>query len=581
MSELEHTETPETNFDVIVVGTGLSESILAGALTRTGKTVLHIDENEFYGDHGATFDNKGLLRFFLGVGAEDDTTAKAEIQSNYHDVTVNVYADKIDEIVDEGTPKVELNAENPTASDEASGIETEPTRNPSEAWHSRTLSTIQSFLSSQSDAHLYLQALLSTPVDPATLTSESDFKTLLKVSTACKILRDSRKYNLEIAPKLLFCRGPIVELLVSSGVGRYLEFKALESIYMRWEAGFEKVPGSKEDVFANQTVTLLEKRRLMKFMNMAAGTEEEPSEVLKEHEDKPFADFLSSQNLSPRLSAVIMNAISFVLDAEAAGKLTTKEGVELTRRHMQSLGRWGKTAFLVALYGAGSELTQAFCRLCAVYGGVYMLNYKLDSFSVQERATERPVKVKGADGSEYSADWLITSGTYAGLVKKGFSNAAFKSTSCWRAILIVDKSIHADANLTLTIFPPQSSGRGVVVWQQNSDTAACPSPYYVVYCCVQDGDKSDLEAAIATFAQVASDGAKTNTKANILLSVFYREEVLEPTERWVAPRVAVCGIKPSSLDFEESVEVAKGVFDKIVEDGEFLPTVPDPEDLAA
>lgn len=32
-----------TNYDVIIVGTGLTESILAAALSRIGKIVLHID----------------------------------------------------------------------------------------------------------------------------------------------------------------------------------------------------------------------------------------------------------------------------------------------------------------------------------------------------------------------------------------------------------------------------------------------------------------------------------------------------------------------------------------------------------
>jgi RAB protein geranylgeranyltransferase component A len=31
------------NYDIIIVGTGLTESILAAALSRIGKVVLHID----------------------------------------------------------------------------------------------------------------------------------------------------------------------------------------------------------------------------------------------------------------------------------------------------------------------------------------------------------------------------------------------------------------------------------------------------------------------------------------------------------------------------------------------------------
>lgn len=36
-------------FDVLVLGTGLTESIVAAAASRSGKTVLHLDPNDYYG----------------------------------------------------------------------------------------------------------------------------------------------------------------------------------------------------------------------------------------------------------------------------------------------------------------------------------------------------------------------------------------------------------------------------------------------------------------------------------------------------------------------------------------------------
>lgn len=42
------------------------------------------------------------------------------------------------------------------------------------------------------------------------------------------------------------------------------------------------------------------------------------------------------------------------------------------RRHLNSMGRFGTTAFLTPLYGV-SEVAQAFCRMCAVFGGIYIL----------------------------------------------------------------------------------------------------------------------------------------------------------------------------------------------------------------
>lgn len=42
-------------FDLVVVGTGFGESIIAAAASRVGKTVLHVDENEYYCGYWASF----------------------------------------------------------------------------------------------------------------------------------------------------------------------------------------------------------------------------------------------------------------------------------------------------------------------------------------------------------------------------------------------------------------------------------------------------------------------------------------------------------------------------------------------
>ena len=39
----------DSKFDAIILGTGLVESILASALARARKKVLHLDRNEYYG----------------------------------------------------------------------------------------------------------------------------------------------------------------------------------------------------------------------------------------------------------------------------------------------------------------------------------------------------------------------------------------------------------------------------------------------------------------------------------------------------------------------------------------------------
>ncbi|KAF2648533.1 hypothetical protein K491DRAFT_612584 [Lophiostoma macrostomum CBS 122681] len=45
----------KTEWDVLLVGTGLQQSLLALALSRSGKKILHVDENDYYGGSEAAF----------------------------------------------------------------------------------------------------------------------------------------------------------------------------------------------------------------------------------------------------------------------------------------------------------------------------------------------------------------------------------------------------------------------------------------------------------------------------------------------------------------------------------------------
>ncbi|KAI4331359.1 hypothetical protein MLD38_029550 [Melastoma candidum] len=52
-----------TTFDLIIVGTGLSQSILGAAAASAGKSVLHLDPNPFYGSHSSSIPPTGFSSF--------------------------------------------------------------------------------------------------------------------------------------------------------------------------------------------------------------------------------------------------------------------------------------------------------------------------------------------------------------------------------------------------------------------------------------------------------------------------------------------------------------------------------------
>ena len=56
----------QTEFDVILFGTGIVESILACGLSRAGKKILHVDANRFYGGNFASLNLKQYKSYIEG-----------------------------------------------------------------------------------------------------------------------------------------------------------------------------------------------------------------------------------------------------------------------------------------------------------------------------------------------------------------------------------------------------------------------------------------------------------------------------------------------------------------------------------
>lgn len=216
----------------------------------------------------------------------------------------------------------------------------------------------------------------------------------------------ARDLCVDLSANLILCRGDFVDTLVRSGVARYLEFKMLSSSNCCDQAApFAplRVPCSKAEVFKTKALSLLEKRQLMKFLqySMDKATSEENkgdvSAVEKKNElmlnqgrslSRPqnkkvdsflldnkdeggsFLSFLEERcKLSPKLSNVVRFAVALV---HGGDQVSYENGMQRVQRYLQGIGRFGGTAFLYPMYGTG-ELAQAFTRMCAVNGGVYVL----------------------------------------------------------------------------------------------------------------------------------------------------------------------------------------------------------------
>merc|ERR1711959_490050 len=61
--------TMEEEYDVIILGTGLKECILSGLLSVSGKKVLHMDRNNYYGGESASLNLSQMFEKFANGAA--------------------------------------------------------------------------------------------------------------------------------------------------------------------------------------------------------------------------------------------------------------------------------------------------------------------------------------------------------------------------------------------------------------------------------------------------------------------------------------------------------------------------------
>ncbi|NXP37186.1 RAE1 geranylgeranyltransferase, partial [Leiothrix lutea] len=107
--------------------------------------------------------------------------------------------------------------------------------------------------------------------------SESAAQEPKKISYS-QIVREGRRFNIDLVSKLLYSRGLLIDLLIKSNVSRYAEFKNATRVLAFREGKVEQVPCSRADVFNSRQLTMVEKRMLMKFLTFCLDYEQHPEE---------------------------------------------------------------------------------------------------------------------------------------------------------------------------------------------------------------------------------------------------------------------------------------------------------------
>ncbi|KHN86779.1 Rab proteins geranylgeranyltransferase component A [Toxocara canis] len=380
-------EALPSDVDVVVLGTGLPESIIAAACARSGLSVLHLDRNDYYGGAWSSFHLQSITEWVDRMTKGMD--AKPEPSDG------NITLGEGEECVPIGRNR---NVDN-----------------------------------------IHLQWHIT---EPDATESEQNGATESDHPVRSDVENNWRRFSIDLLPKVLLSRGAMVQVICDSEVSKYCEFKCVgrllclsanEDSVEGTLLNLQVVPCSRSEIFQSEAITMLEKRRIMKFLTSCMQWHQNPDEIdgWSDFAGKPFDDFIESRGITGNLKNFVTDAIGILRP-----NVIAKEGLEAVFRFMESVGRFGDSPFLWTLYGSG-ELPQCFCRLCAVFGGVYCLKQPLDALVLKENRVVAVI----TNGQRITCKHVIADFSY--LPSRYLKNQERKHV-VQRAVLLTNRSVLND-----------------------------------------------------------------------------------------------------------------------------------------
>ncbi|XP_014810426.1 PREDICTED: rab proteins geranylgeranyltransferase component A 1 [Calidris pugnax] len=598
-----------SEFDVVVIGTGLPESIIAAACARSGQRVLHVDSRNYYGGNWASFSFSGLLSWIKENQQKTDIDECEDwrklileneevISLSKKDKTIQYVEDfcfgdqdSAEDVEEAGAlPKLPvfgasgaegaaqaLEKECPPAEGAFLGAEEAGGSEPASATEGNDAEVTSENDSSQNTALDESSLELGkTEAAPSEIPAQEPKKV-----TYCQIVREGRRFNIDLVSKLLYSRGLLIDLLIKSNVSRYAEFKNATRILAFRDGKVEQVPCSRADVFNSRQLTMVEKRMLMKFLTFCLDYEQHPDEY-QDYENSTFAQFLSTRKLTPSLQHFILHSIAMVSETDCS----TLEGLQATKKFLQCLGRYGNTPFLFPLYGQG-EIPQCFCRLCAVFGGVYCLRHPVQCLVV-DKESGRCKAVVDHFGQRISANYFIVEDSY--LSESVCTNVRYRQIS--RAVLITDQSVlntDSEQQVSILMMPPVDVGKpAVCVIELCSSTMTCMKDTYLVHltCPSTKTAREDLEPVVQKLFNLNTEKETENEeleKPRVLWAVYFNMRDSSGIDRnsyvGLPPNVYVCSGPDPALGNDCAVKQAETIFQEMFPTEEFCPPPPNPEDI--
>nr|CCC89855.1 putative RAB GDP dissociation inhibitor alpha [Trypanosoma congolense IL3000] len=293
--------------------------------------------------------------------------------------------------------------------------------------------------------------------------------------TPPEALGRSHLYNVDLIPKVLMCAGELVKILQATVIDRYnMEFMLLDNSFVLKDGKISKVPATETEALMSPLMGFFEKRKAAKlFQFMAAYDQNNP----KTHKGYNLHTMTMAQLYKEY--GIGNDTIDFVGHAVALhtnDDYLNRPAIETVKRcklYEESFNMYSQSPYVYPLYGSG-ELPQAFSRLCAVYGGTYMLQTPVTKVNFNQDGVFESIE---SDGKKAFAKLVVGDPSY-------FPDRVKPCGKVIRCIAIMNHPIpnmKLESHSCQIIIPQKELKRknDMYILQLGSNNKVCPQGFYI------------------------------------------------------------------------------------------------------
>ena len=371
---------------------------------------------------------------------------------------------------------------------------------------------------------------------------------------------ENRDWNVDLIPKYIMANGSLVKLLLKTNVSQYLEWKAVDGtfvyqfdkggVFSKAKGVIHKVPATAGEAMKSSLMGLLEKNRFRKFMTFIQDYDaKDPKTQNGLLPDAKFSEFFKKYGLEPNTIDFVGHAVALYTNDDYLEKkaIVTIDKMQL---YMNSFGRYGNSPFIYPVWGL-SGLAEGFSRLCALYGGTYMLNRDVDEILFDENGNFRGIK---SQGEEAYGKILITEPSYVEKLKK------VKPTGqVIRRICILNHTVPntKDVDSCQIIIPQKQVNRknDIFIAVLNSTHSVCKKGYYL--------------AIISTMVETKDPKAELKPAMDIIgepLEIFDKvSDIYEPIDTSFKDNIFITTSFDPQSHFENDTDNVIDIYQKITD----------------